>query len=212
MLGDGEPADRRRGKSGQRKWVSYERKYSNSLWHAGYSQLDDGRWFIAYQDDASRFIVGFGVFEEAAGEHAVEVLKGAISRHGRPASVLTGHGPQFYADEKEAAARGEAVFEKELVALGVRHTLARASGKLERFHGELQRRLPNFIGASAGKTTRAAGSAPGGHVGGPFHSAGPTDPVARLVRWYNHDRAHMSLNKGETPARAFARKMPPPEA
>ena len=134
--------------------------------HAGYSQLDDGSWFIAYQDDASRFIAGFGVFEEAAGEHAVEVLKGAISRHGRPASVLTDHGPQFYADEKEAAARGEAVFEKELVALGVRHILARAShprasGKLERFHGELQRRLPNFIGASAGKTTRAAGSAPG---------------------------------------------------
>ena len=215
ILRDEELADRQHRKSGQRKWVRYERKYSNSMWHTDYKQLDDGRWFIAYQDDASRFIVGYGVFEEATGKHAIKVLKEAISRHGKPASVLTDHGSQFYANEKESAARGEAMFEKELVALGVRHILARVNhpqtnGKLERFHGELQRRLPNFIGASADRTTRATGS--GGHVGSPFYSAGPTDPVARFVRWYNHDRSHMSLNKGETPARAFARKMPPPDA
>ena len=210
-------AERQRRKSGQRKWIRYERKYSNSMWHTDYKLLDDGRWFIAYQDDASRFIVGFGVFDNATGEHAIKVLKEAIARHGKPASVLTDHGSQFYANEKEAAAKGEAKFEKELVALGIRHILARVNhpqtnGKLERFHGELQRRLPNFVNASSSKTAWSGSRKPGGRVGNPFYSTGSTDPVARLVHWYNYDRTHMSLNKGETPAKAFARKMPTQDA
>ncbi len=43
------------------------------MWHTDYKLLDDGRWFIAYQDDASRFIVGYGVFSEATGRHAIVV-------------------------------------------------------------------------------------------------------------------------------------------
>ena len=39
-------------KSRRRKWIRYERKHSNSMWHTYYKQLDDGRWFIAYRDDA----------------------------------------------------------------------------------------------------------------------------------------------------------------
>ena len=33
--------------------------------------------------------------------------------------------------------------------------------------------------------------------------------MTRLVEWYNEDRPHMSLDEGETPAKAFVRKMPP---
>ena len=203
-----------KAKTRQRKWVRYERKHSNSMWHTDYKLLDDGRWFIAYQDDASRFIVGFGVFKEATGEHAIDVLKEAISRHGKPASVLTDHGSQFYANEKEAAARGEAMFEKELVALGIRHILARVNhpqtnGKLERFHGDLQRKLPRFAGASVDKAVRQRkGSAV--HVGGPFCTDKPRDPVERLVSWYNN-KPHRSLDwdNSETPAQAFVRKAAP---
>lgn len=200
--------------SEQREWVKHERKYSNSMWHVGYKQLDDKKWLIVYQDDASRFIVGFGVFDEDTEDHALQVLKKAISMHGKPASVLTGHGSQFYASEKEAAAKGATKFEKELVALGIRHVLARANrtqtnGKLVRFYGELQRILPTFIDESVGKTVRQSSQKSVGHVGSPFYSAGPTDPVTRLVHWHNYDRTHMSLGKSETPAQAFARKMPP---
>ena len=49
-------------KSRKRKWTRYERTYPNSMWHTDYKLLDDGMWFIAYQDDASRFLVGYGVF------------------------------------------------------------------------------------------------------------------------------------------------------
>ena len=38
------------------------------------------------------------------------------------------------------------------------------------------------------------------------------DPLVRFMKWYNHDRPHMSLDTDieETPAMAFERKMPPP--
>ena len=74
-----------------------------------YKQLPDGGWFVSFQDDASRFIVGFGVFGEATNDHAIEVLKKAIKKYGKPAQVLTDHGSQFYANEKEGAKRGVAV-------------------------------------------------------------------------------------------------------
>ena len=85
----------------RRKWVRYERTYSNSMWHTDYKQLDDRRWFIAYRDDASRLIVGHGVFVEATAEHAIDVFKEAIMGHGRPASILTDHGTRFYANAGE---------------------------------------------------------------------------------------------------------------
>ena len=68
-------------KSRQRKWVRYERKYSNSMWHTDYKQLPGGKWFVSFQDDASRFIVGFGVFDEPTSDHAIEVLERAIKEY-----------------------------------------------------------------------------------------------------------------------------------
>ncbi len=54
-------------KSRKRERIRYGRTHSNSLWHTDYKLLPDGRWFIAYQDGASRFIAGYGVFGEATG-------------------------------------------------------------------------------------------------------------------------------------------------
>ena len=45
-------------KSSKRKWVRYERTYSNSMWHTDYKQLSDGWRFLCYEDDASRFVTG----------------------------------------------------------------------------------------------------------------------------------------------------------
>ena len=101
IMGDNGLASRGPKKERRRKWVRYERTYSNSMWHTGYKQLDDGRWFIAYRDDASRLIVGHGVFAEATAEHAIDVLKEAIMGHGKPASILTDHGTRFYVNAGE---------------------------------------------------------------------------------------------------------------
>ena len=62
------------------------------------------------------------------------------------------------------------------------------NGKLERFHGEIQRKLHEFEDIMMRKS----------------------DPMDLFMKWYNYDRPHMSLDwdNQETPAQAFERKMP----
>jgi len=138
-------------KSKRRNWVRFERTYSNSMWHTDYKQLADGRWFLCYLDDASRFITGYGVWNEATGMHALEVLHDAIKNHGKPASILTDHGPQFYAGEAECRKHGETEFEKKLVEMDIKHILARirhpqTNGKLHiRLRGILLFGLGNLL-------------------------------------------------------------------
>jgi putative transposase len=169
----------------RRKWVRYERKYSNSLWHTDWTLIDGKGWLIAYLDDASRFIVGYGLFPEATSEHAVEVLKEAIGKHGKPASILTDRGVQFYAVEADDRLRGLTAFERYLIENEIRQILSRVShpqtnGKVERFFRTVKDKLPEF------------------------------DGVDQLIQWYNLKRPHMSLNLDviETPYQAYARKMP----
>ena len=125
ILKDEELAENQPAKAKQRKYLRFERRFSNSLWHTDYKQLYDGRWFLAYMDDASRLIVGFGVFEEATAANALNVLQKAIRNYDKPAGILTDHGSQFYANKKEAAKRGESEFEQKLVELDIKHVLAR---------------------------------------------------------------------------------------
>ena len=152
-----------------------------------------GRWLLCYQDDASRFVTGYGVFDHATTQNALAVLDAAIRGHGRPASIMTDHGTQFYANKKEAMERGAGLFERKLVELGIRQILAgvghpQTNGKLERLHGEIQRKLHEFEEIMMRKS----------------------DPIDLFMRWYNYDRPHMSLDWDnlETPAQAFERKMP----
>jgi putative transposase len=174
-------------KNRKKSWVRYERTYSNSMWHTDWKRLDDGKYLICYQDDASRFIVGHGVFKNQTSRNAVSVLKKAIKRYGKPASILTDHGTQFYAIESEYRKRGATLFEKELVKLDIKHLLARVrhpqtNGKIERFYGEVQRKLKWF------------------------------KDVDEMIQWYNNIRPHRSLDWDtlETPSQAFKRKMPEP--
>ena len=169
----------------RKKWIRYERKYSNSLWHTDWTLIEGMGWLIAYLDDASRFIVGYGLFPEATSEHAVEVLKDAVGKHGKPASILTDRGVQFYAVEADDRLRGLTVFEKYLIENEIRQILSRVShpqtnGKVERFFRTVKDKLDRF------------------------------DGIDELIEWYNMTRPHMSLDLDtiETPYRAYARKMP----
>ncbi len=129
------------------------------MWHTDYKQLHDGRWFLCYEDDASRFVTGYGVFDAATTKNALRVLDEAIKNHGKPASILTDRGTQFYATESESKKKGASEFEKRLVELEINHILARVrhpqtNGKLERLHGEIERYLGEFEEESADRTTR----------------------------------------------------------
>ena len=184
-------------KGGRRKWVRYERKYSNSLWHTDWKQIrgrmHDSRWFLCYEDDASRFVTGYGIFDNATAENALAVLEDAIKNHGRPASIMTDHGSQFYSNEKDSMERGASRFERRLVEMGIRQVLAgvnhpQTNGKVERLHGEIQRKLHEFEEIMMRKS----------------------DPIDLFMKWYNYDRPHMSLDWDnlETPVQAFESKMP----
>ena len=96
---------------------------------------------------------------------------------------------------------------------GMRHVVVRVrrpqtNGKIARVHKEIERCLPSFGAESSPTATRC--DRPGGRfdVGGQFHTEGPRAPPDRLVARYNYERDHMSPCEGETPAEAYARKMP----
>ncbi|MCY4492132.1 MAG: hypothetical protein OXC46_11830 [Thaumarchaeota archaeon] len=111
-----------------------------------------------------------------------------------------------------SAERCKSEFEKKLVEMGIKHPLARIrhpqpNGKIERFHSEIKQHLKSFELESVANTVR--GSHTNGHVGNPFNTRGPTDPITRLVEWYNN-LEHMALEDDiETPAQTFVRKQPP---
>ncbi len=48
-------------KKKQRKYIKYEREYSNSLWHIDWTEYNKKEKLIIIEDNASRFIVGLGV-------------------------------------------------------------------------------------------------------------------------------------------------------
>ena len=192
ILRDEDLASEQPKKSKRRKWIRFERTYANSMWHTDYKQLDDGRWFLCYEDDASRFVTGYGVFEHATTENALAVLEEAIRNHGKPASIMTDRGSQFYANASEAYKRkGVSNYERRLVELGIRQILAASADK--RPAGTAARRDPAQAARIRGDTD--AQERPGG-------------PVHEMV---HYDRPHMSLGRDgeETPAQAFVRKMPP---
>ena len=169
----------------QRKWIKYERKYSNSLWHVDWKLLDGYGWLIAYEDDASRKVVGYAVFTNATSELAVEVLEKAIAKWGKPASILSDRGSQFYAVESEARVKGVTAFELALARYEIHQILGRVhhpqtNGKIERLFRTAEEKIHDF------------------------------KSVDDLVTWYNSKRPHMSLNLDaiETPDEAFIRKTP----
>lgn len=183
-------------KQRRRKWIKYERKHSMSLWHTDWYQIKDVdnddekrwkckcKWLIAYLDDASRFVVGHGIFDEATTENAISVLDGCIDRYGKPLELLTDHGSQFYANSGEIKAATISTFQQYLVSRKINHILGRVhhpqtNGKIERFYETFQSKISYF------------------------------ESIEQFIMWYNTKRPHMSLNwdELETPIQAFYRKV-----
>lgn len=207
MLAEGR-AREESGKKRQRRYVRYERRHSNTLWHADYTQLPDGRWLIMYEDDSSRFVTGWGVFENATSPNAIAVFEEACGRYGAPYSVLTDHGTQFYAMESTRKdSKGYTRFERHVMKSGIRHILARVghpqtNGKIERLFREYKHKIARFTDVAGPPGTAA-----------PFGASGTaaSDPTARFVEYHN-SYPHRSLH-GQSPSGAFEeRKIPEGES
>jgi hypothetical protein len=93
---------------------------------------------VAFMDDHSRFLTGFGLHASQSTALVLEVLRTAITSYGAPEEILTDNGTQY------VTWRGKSAFTKELEKRGIHQVVAsprrpQTLGKIERFWGTLWR-------------------------------------------------------------------------
>jgi transposase InsO family protein len=93
---------------------------------------------VAYLDDHSRFVVGYGLHATASGALVRDVFEAAIGSYGAPSEVLTDNGTQY------VTWRGKSAFTKLCEKRGIKQVVAsprhpQTLGKIERFWGSLWR-------------------------------------------------------------------------
>jgi transposase InsO family protein len=165
-----------------RRYKGYQRKHSLSLVHADWFEFK--RWKVMLiEDDASRFITGYGKFKQATSENTIKVFERSL-KWGKPKQFHSDHGAQFTANEQEGKKQGESELSKVLKGYGVKQIFARfkrpqANGKVERLISTIK------------KLWRELGS------------------LEKAIEHYNYKRPHRSLTNGKlrTPYQAFLEKM-----
>jgi transposase InsO family protein len=121
----------------------FERARPNQLWQTDLFTFILKRqnrrvYLVAFMDDHSRFLVGYGLHASQSSALVLEVLRAAITSYGTPQEILTDNGSQY------VTWRGKSAFRKELEKRGIRQVVARPRhpqtlGKIERFWGTLWR-------------------------------------------------------------------------
>ena len=154
-----------------RKWVRYELPNPNDMWHTDWSYDPFTQKNLSvYIDDRTRLITSYGIFKRATAENTISLLKAGIAGYGKPKSIMTDHGSQYYANRPEAK-QENTQFRIALDALGIKHYLARVNrpqtnGKVERFFRTYKEE----------------------------YSTGSFTNLKDFVIHYNEKRLHMSLN------------------
>ena len=171
-------------KQRRRKWIRYERRFSNSLWHADWFEKKQDQ-IILFQDDASRFIIGYGIFGNATSKNTIHILKKAIQSYGIPKQLMTDHGTQFTSLPRETCKDPKInEFQQFLRNSNIKHIKSRvkhpqSNGKVERVILTIKQLWNHFHCWDA------------------------------AVLYYNYERPHSSLENGclRTPYQAFQDKI-----
>jgi transposase InsO family protein len=121
----------------------FERAKPNQLWQTDLFTFVLKRqnrrvYLVAFLDDHSRFIVGYGLHASQSSALVLEVLRAALTSYGTPEEILTDNGSQY------VTWRGKSAFSKELEKRGIKQVVAaprrpQTLGKIERFWGTLWR-------------------------------------------------------------------------
>jgi transposase InsO family protein len=121
----------------------FERARPNQLWQTDLFTFVLKRqnrrvYLVAFLDDHSRFVVGYGLHASQSAALVLEVLRAALTNYGAPEEILTDNGSQY------VTWRGKSAFSKELEKRGIRQVVAaprrpQTLGKIERFWGTLWR-------------------------------------------------------------------------
>jgi transposase InsO family protein len=114
-------------------------------------------YLVAFMDDHSRFLVGYGLHVSQSSALVLEVLRAALTSYGTPKEILTDNGTQY------VTWRGKSVFTKELEKRGIKQVVAaprrpQTLGKIERFWGTLWREcLESAVFVDLGDAQRRIG-------------------------------------------------------
>jgi len=160
--------------------IRFEAPRRNALWQMDYTELrvgDDKFSLLVILDDFSRFVVEHKLCDSPCAEIALEALRCAVARHGKPEAVRTDRGGAFLSSDFTEG------LENELID----HVVGRAyhpqgGGKVEAVIGTLRRELWDVE-----------------------QFADRAQAERRLKEFfadYNERRAHMGIN-GLTPADRF---------
>lgn len=170
-------------KARRKKWIRYQRRHSNSLWHTDWFKPASGH-LIVMEDDASRFITGYGIFNRESSENAASMFSQSIGEYGTPKQLMSDHGTTFTSlPRTNCLEPSPNVFQQTVEESGSEHIKARikhpqSNGKVERIYQTLGPLKEHF---------------------GSWEAA---------VEYYNYRRPHMSLSNGllRTPYQAFLDK------
>jgi transposase InsO family protein len=121
----------------------FERARPNQLWQTDLFTFVLKRqnrrvYLVAFMDDHSRFLVGYGLHASQSSALVLEVFRAGLVSYGAPQEVLTDNGSQY------VTWRGKSAFSRELEKRGIRQIVAsprhpQTLGKIERFWGTLWR-------------------------------------------------------------------------
>jgi len=125
------------------KQRQFERATPNELWQTDLFTFVLKRqnrrvYMVAFMDDNSRFITGYGIHASQSSALVLEVVRAAIAGHGTPREMLTDNGSQY------VTWRGISAFHREMDKRGIKQIVAKPQrpqtlGKIERFWGTLWR-------------------------------------------------------------------------
>lgn len=167
----------RRRRNTPPKIKTFERAAPNDLWQTDIMTfMIKGQYrvyVIAFLDDHSRFIVGWGLHRFQTTAHVLEVFRAAIEKHGTPKEVLSDNGRQYY------TWRGKSQFTVFLTKLGIRHIRSRpyhpqTLGKVESFWRNLLQESLQSLPISSFEEAQAK--------------------IGEYVEYYNFKRPHQGIN------------------
>ena len=175
-------------KQQKRKYIRYQRKHSNSLWHTDlFEDYLDGRIAVLFEDDATRIITSAELMDRPTAANCIKAGKKGIRNFISPKQMMSDHGTQFVSLPREGCPDPDPNnFQRWLEQEDILHIKARikhpqSNGKIEKAGGTLRKLTAHF------------GS------------------LRKAVHYYNFERPHWSLDidRCETPFKAYIRKMWP---
>lgn len=136
------PCPKRRG---QRKYCSYRWPKVFVVLHTDWTVCPiTKKQLIAFIDDHSRYILGYGLYDNATTKNVMNCLYRIMFEHGIPYAIITDRGSCFYANKFDKHGDGKCEFQEILEECGIKHIVGKphhpqTNGKIERWFGTYKR-------------------------------------------------------------------------